>query len=141
MQAVILAAGKSTRTYPLTVNKPKPLLPVANKTIMEHNLDALNGLVDEAIIVVNFEKEQIIKKFGKRYKALKLTYVTQKTANGTGGAVLAAKSKIKNRFIVMGGDDIFAKNDIKRCIKHKYSILAQETKTPEKLNLLKFSKN
>ena len=51
MQAVIFAAGKSTRTYPLTVEKPKPLLKVANKTIIEHNLEQLSGIVNEAIII------------------------------------------------------------------------------------------
>ncbi len=45
IQAVIMAAGKSTRTWPLTLTKPKPLLKVMNKEILKHNLDALQGLV------------------------------------------------------------------------------------------------
>ena len=57
MKAVILAAGKSTRTWPLTVNVPKPLLKVANKSIIERNLDELQGIADEAILVVGFKKE------------------------------------------------------------------------------------
>ena len=69
MQAVILAAGKSTRTYPLTLTRPKPLLKVANKTIIEHNLEQLSGLVDEVIIVVGYKSEMIKDflndKFGK----------------------------------------------------------------------------
>ena len=44
MQAVILVAGKSTRTYPLTLTKPKPLLKVANKTILEYNLEAVKDI-------------------------------------------------------------------------------------------------
>jgi NDP-sugar pyrophosphorylase family protein len=51
MKAILLAAGKSTRTYPLTITKPKPLLKVANKTLIEHNLEQLNGLVDEVVIL------------------------------------------------------------------------------------------
>ena len=43
MQAVILAAGKGIRTYPLTVTRPKPLLKILDKTILEHNLEALRG--------------------------------------------------------------------------------------------------
>ena len=46
MKAVIFAAGKSTRTYPLTLTRPKPLLPVANKPILAHQLDALREIVD-----------------------------------------------------------------------------------------------
>ncbi len=49
MKAVIMAAGKSTRTYPLTLTKPKPLLKVANKPILAHQLDALEGVVGEVI--------------------------------------------------------------------------------------------
>ena len=52
MKAVILAAGKSTRAYPLTINKPKALLKIANRTVIEHNLTQLQGLVDEAVIVI-----------------------------------------------------------------------------------------
>ena len=48
MQAVILAAGKSTRMYPLTIARPKPLLKAANRTLLEHNLNNLSGVVDEA---------------------------------------------------------------------------------------------
>lgn len=131
MKAVILAAGKSTRTYPLTVNKPKPLLKVANKMILEHNLDQLQGVVDEAIIIVGFEKEQIINAFGRKYGKIKLTYIIQKEQLGTGHALMLAKDFVKDRFIVMGGDDLFSKDDIKRCVKHKYSVLAQKVSNPE----------
>jgi len=50
VQAVILAAGESTRTYPLTITKPKPLIKIANKSTLEHNLCALSGFVSEVII-------------------------------------------------------------------------------------------
>jgi len=63
MQAVILAAGKSTRTYPLTINKPKPLLKIGNKTLLEYNLDQLNGLVKEVILIVGFKANLIKKRF------------------------------------------------------------------------------
>ncbi len=59
IQAVILAAGKSTRTWPLTLTKPKPFLKVMNKEIIKHNLDALQGLVGEVIVIVGFKKEMI----------------------------------------------------------------------------------
>ena len=65
MQAVILAAGESTRTWPLTQTVPKPLLPIANKPILAYHLDALQGLADEAIIVVGYKKEMIKNHFGE----------------------------------------------------------------------------
>ena len=66
MQAVILAAGKSTRTYPLTLTRPKPLLKIANKTLLEHNLGNLNNVVDEVIVVVGYKKHLIKKCIGNR---------------------------------------------------------------------------
>jgi NDP-sugar pyrophosphorylase family protein len=58
MQAVILAAGKGTRFEPLSLTKPKPLFSIFGESILEHNLRQLKGLVDEAIVVVNYKKKQ-----------------------------------------------------------------------------------
>ena len=71
MQAVILVGGKSTRTYPLTLTRPKPLLKVANKTLLEYNLEALNNLVNELILVVGYRKDmiKILKESKKPYLA------------------------------------------------------------------------
>ena len=136
MQAVILAAGKSTRTYPLTFTKPKPLLKVANKTLLEHNLDNLNGIVKEAIIVVGYKKHLIKKYIGNKYKHLKITFVTQKKQLGTGNAVSIAEHYIKDRFILMAGDDIYSKNDITNSIKYKYSILTAKSKNPRNFGVI-----
>ena len=46
-----MAAGKSTRTYPLTLTRPKALLTIGNRTILEHQLDALGGIVDGVVLV------------------------------------------------------------------------------------------
>ena len=87
MQAVILAAGKSTRTYPLTLTRPKALLTVANKTILEHNLEQMSGIIDEAIIVVGYKKEMIINKFGENFGKISIKYIEQKEQLGTGHAL------------------------------------------------------
>ena len=95
-QAVIMAAGKSTRTYPLTATRPKPLLKIANKTLLEYNLDALLPFVDEIIIIVNYRKEMIMESFGNSYKEIKLTYVEQSEPKGTGHAALQVEKNIKS---------------------------------------------
>ena len=46
MQVLILAAGYATRLYPLTLNQPKPLLPVAGKPMLEHIIDHLATVKD-----------------------------------------------------------------------------------------------
>ncbi len=128
MQAVILAAGKSTRTYPLTLTRPKPLLKVANKTLLEHNLENLNNIADEAIIIVGYRKNSIKKHIGSRYKNIKIRYVEQKQQLGTGHAALLAEPYIKDRFILMAGDDIYSEKDVRAAVKHTYSILVNKTK-------------
>jgi len=131
MQAVILAAGKSTRTYPLTITKPKPLLKAANKTLLEHNLKNLKDFVDDAIIVVGYKKNLIKKHIGNKYKNLKIRYAEQKQQLGTGNALLMVEKYIKNEFISLYGDDIYSKKDFENIIKNKYSILTKEVKNPQ----------
>jgi bifunctional UDP-N-acetylglucosamine pyrophosphorylase/glucosamine-1-phosphate N-acetyltransferase len=135
MQAVILAAGKSTRTYPLTLDKPKPLLKVGKKTLLEYNLDQLNGLVKEVILIVGFRASMIKKQFKNKYKNLKLTYVLQKQQLGTGHAVMQVKNKVKGKFIVLMADDLYSRQDIKKCIRYQYSVLAQKVKDPSRFGV------
>lgn len=131
MQAVILAAGKSTRTYPLTITRPKPLLKVANKTLLEHNLENLNNIVDEVIIIVGYKKNLIKNFIGTKHKNLKIKYVEQKQQLGTAHALSMAEPYIKSRFILLMGDDIYSKYDMKNCIKQRYSILTAKTDNPQ----------
>ncbi len=136
LKAVILCAGKSTRTYPLTLTKPKPLLKVANKPILQHNLEQLKGIVKEVILIVGYKKDMIKKQFGNKFGNIKLTYVEQKQQLGTGHALLQAKSLLDDRFIVMGGDDIFSKDDIKSLRKHKYAICVKKVDNPSQYGIV-----
>jgi len=136
MQAVILAAGKSTRTYPLTLTKPKPLLKVANKTLLEHNLDNLNDIAEEVIIVVGYKKNLIKKHIGNKYKNLKIRYVEQKQQLGTGNALSVAEKYIKNNFISLHGDDIYSRADFKNIIKNQYSVLSKKIRNPKSFGVI-----
>ena len=135
-QAVLLAAGKSTRTYPLTLTKPKPLLPVANKPIMAHNLDQLVGLVDEVIIIVGYKQEMIIDCFGDTYRGLKLIYVEQKEQLGSGHAISLAEPYIKDVFVMMVGDDLCARVDIEAALKYPNSAVGKRVEHPELFGVL-----
>ena len=136
MQVVIMAAGKGIRCYPLTITKPKPLLKIIDKTVLEHNLDQLQGLVEEAIIVVGYKKEMIMSKVKKKYHNIKITYVEQKEQLGTGHAVMQAEKLVKGRFILMNGDDLFSGNDIKNCLRHKYCVLGKKVDDPERFGIV-----
>lgn len=136
MQAIILAAGKSTRMYPLTLTRPKPLLPVANKPILAHQLDQLVGLVKEAILVVGYQSKMIVDHFGYSYRSIALGYVEQQEQLGTGHAAMQARPYIRDRFILMNGDDLYAREDIEACLQHPYAALAKEVADPRKFSVL-----
>ncbi|MBT3814164.1 NTP transferase domain-containing protein [Candidatus Woesearchaeota archaeon] len=123
MQAVILAAGKGTRMYPLAVDKPKPLIEVANKPVLEHNLEQMLGLVEEVVIIVGYKKDMIINRFGNNYKGIKITYVVQEEQLGTGHAVLMAKEFVNEKFLVLNGDDLFSRKDMGNISKYENCIL------------------
>ena len=137
MQAVILAAGSSTRTYPLTLTRPKPLLKVANKTILELNLEAIKDTADEIILVVGYKKDMIKNFTKKKYPNLNIKFVEQHEQLGTGHAVSILKEKIKDKFILLMGDNIYSKEDIRNITKHKYSILVKKVKNPELFGVVK----
>lgn len=112
MKAVIFAAGKSTRTQPLTLTRPKPLLPVANRTILQHQLDALPPEVDGVVLIVGYLHEMIRDRFGDRHGRLSVEYVEQTEQRGTGHALALAKPLVDGSFMAMNGDDIYAAEDL-----------------------------
>ncbi|MBI2144754.1 NTP transferase domain-containing protein, partial [Candidatus Woesearchaeota archaeon] len=122
MKAVILAAGKSTRLHPLTVNRSKVMLTVANLTILEYNLQQLQQtkLIDEAVIVVGFGSEEVMTKFGNHYGKIKLAYAFQTEQLGTGHALLQAEKFLagEKKFLALMGDDLYFSGDFKKCIPH-----------------------
>lgn len=135
MQAVILVAGQSTRTYPLTLTRPKPLLPIAGRTLIEYLLDQLNGLVDEVILVVGYRKEMIQAKLGTKWKNLKIAYCEQTEQKGTGHAALMAEPYIKDRFIVMNGDDLYDRIDLEQLLQYKYAALVRYEEDPSQFGV------
>ncbi|MBD3305396.1 NTP transferase domain-containing protein, partial [candidate division KSB3 bacterium] len=124
-QAVIMAAGKSTRTYPLTQTRPKPLLLIANKPILAHQLDQFIGLIDEVIIIVGYKSEMIRQQFGHAYRGLPITYVEQQQQLGTGHAAMQVRPYIRDRFLLMNGDDLYARQDIEGCLGYPAALLAK----------------
>ena len=132
MQAVILAAGRGTRMGKLTKETPKPLLRAGNKTLLEYKLDSLQGIVDETIIVVSYFEHKIKDYFGNKYGNIKIHYAYQKKLNGTAGAVLAARELLDKHFLVMMGDDIYDREDIKECLKYDWAICAKKIYNEER---------
>ena len=136
LQAVIMAAGKSTRTYPLTLTKPKPLLRIANKPILAHQLDLFVGLIEEAVLIVGYKHDLIRAEFGESYRDIALRYVEQRELLGTGHAAMQVAPHIKDRFVLMNGDDLYAKSDLDALLRHQYALLSQEVEDPRLYGVL-----
>ncbi len=131
IQAVILAAGKGMRMLPLTETRPKPMQEVGGKNLLEWKLEALPDAVNDVIIVIGHQGDQIRKYFGDSWKRKPIRYVVQEELNGTAGALWAARDLLRRRFLVLNGDDLYAKEDILRMLKHALAIGAQEVKKQE----------
>ena len=107
-QAIILAAGEGQRLKPFTALKPKVMLPIANKPILQYVIEALatNG-VFQVVIVVGYRKEQVQDYFGSGERfGVDISYVVQEQQLGTGHALRQAKDMAEGRFMVLSGDNI-----------------------------------
>ena len=136
MQVIILAAGKGTRIHPISLTRPKPLFQLMGKTMIEYTLDQLQGIADEVILVVGYKGEMIQKKIGSKYGKMRIRYVFLKQQTGTGSAAASASKIIKDKFLLLMGDDIYSKNDIKKLIKKFPAIVAQKVKTPKSFGIV-----
>ena len=102
MQAVILAAGEGQRLRPFTANKPKVMIKVANKPILEHLLFELKKAgIEDLIFVVGYKDEIIREYFGKGERwSVKIKYVTQRKQLGTADALKSALHLIESNFLM-----------------------------------------
>lgn len=106
-QAVVLAGGEGTRLRPLTKYQPKPMLPVANRPVLEYVFDALlDAGLTNAVVVVGYGDDRVRERFGNSYRGLELTYVPQKVQLGSGHALLQAREHVGSKLLVVNGDNI-----------------------------------
>ena len=108
VSAVILAAGEGRRLEPLTNRRPKPMVPVANRPLLEHVLEAVVAAgIDHVVFVVGYRQERIRNHFGDGDEwGIDVEYVEQSTQLGTGHAVLQAEPAVDGPFVVVNGDRI-----------------------------------
>ena len=140
MKAVILCAGKATRTYPLTLTRPKPLLTVANKPLLQHTLEQLDELkvVDEVILVVGYKKEMLYSwvEKNKHIFSFSISFVEQKEQKGTGHAMACAREKITSPFLLLHGDDMYFADDMKKLLKQDCAFLVKKIAQPEQFGIV-----
>ncbi len=146
MKAVILAAGEGTRLRPFTNSEPKPMIPIANRPILEYAIDALskNG-VSDITVVVGYKKERIMTHFGDGSDwKVNIRYIDQKkrvAQAGTAYALSMAKSEIAGDFLMLSGDNIISPTLIGELLasKGKYRMVVTESETPSKYGVVELS--
>ncbi|WP_297420365.1 bifunctional sugar-1-phosphate nucleotidylyltransferase/acetyltransferase [Thermococcus sp.] len=116
MKAVILAAGKGERLRPLTDDRPKVVLKVANRPIIEYVMENLDSFVDEFIIVTRYMMERLIGTLGDEFNGKPITYVEQKPGDGTARAIGSAEEHVDDEFIAVNGDIYFEAEAVKALI-------------------------
>ncbi|AIY90158.1 bifunctional sugar-1-phosphate nucleotidylyltransferase/acetyltransferase [Geoglobus acetivorans] len=132
MQAVILAAGEGTRMRPLTYTKPKVMLPVANKPILQHVVENLIGAgVDEVILVVGYREERVREHLGEEFSGVRIRYVRQRKQLGTAHALLSAEHLLEDRFVMLNGDAIVFEDDLKNLLREEMAIAVREVENPQ----------
>lgn len=106
MKGLILAGGKGTRLRPLTLNTPKPIVPVANSPFLLYQVDLMrSGGIEEVILSLSYQPRKIedLLKDGADY-GTRIRYAVESTPLGTGGAFKNAEEFIDSETVVFNGD-------------------------------------
>lgn len=107
MIAVVMAGGEGSRLRPITAQRPKPLVPVGNRPIMEHILDLLklHGVRD-VVATVHYLADEIERTFGDGSdRGMHIRYSVEDTPLGTAGSVKRAEAMLgKGTFLIISGD-------------------------------------
>ncbi|MCS7271242.1 MAG: nucleotidyltransferase family protein [Gemmataceae bacterium] len=131
MDAIILAAGQGTRLRPHTLTKPKPLLPVQGRPILDWLLAALPP-INQLVVVVHYLAEQIVEYLQQQSHVSHWATVYQEQPRGTGHALMCCRQKIDSeRFLVLNGDDLIGVADLARLIAVPQGLLVHPVDTPQ----------
>ncbi|MBU0630573.1 MAG: mannose-1-phosphate guanyltransferase [Candidatus Margulisbacteria bacterium] len=128
MKAIVLAGGLGTRLHPLTVNIPKPMVPVANRPLMQFTMELLKQNDFDDVTALLYHQPEVIKKyFGNGSKfGQKISYIEAKDDYGTAGAVRLAAVDVKETFLVMSSD-VLSDFDLKAAVAYHKEKHAQVT--------------
>lgn len=131
MKAIVLAAGKSTRLYPLTLSTPKCLLPIGGKAIVDHQIESLiEAGIMGLVIVVGCYKQQIIDHLAEKNYPIEITYIENDKYETTHPitSLQFAREHIVGPIIFFHCDVLFTPDAIKRLLAdiHESTLLCRE---------------
>jgi mannose-1-phosphate guanylyltransferase/phosphomannomutase len=108
MKAVLMAGGEGTRLRPLTANRPKPLVPLVNKPVMEYIIELLKDHgIDQIIVTLHYLADEIVSYFGDGSEwGVQLIYSVEDEPLGTAGAVKMVEEYLDDTFVIISGDGL-----------------------------------
>ena len=126
MQGVILAAGSGLRMRPMSDDRPKPLIMVGGRPLIEYVASQFPNELSELIMVIGYRGEMIRDFCGRRFLGRPVRYVQQDERRGTYHALVQAKNLFEEgeRFFVLYGSTIHAREDFQACLYHPRAALA-----------------
>lgn len=106
MKAVVMAGGDGARLRPLTIGRPKPMVPLVNKPVMLHILELLRSHgITEVVVTLRYLATVVQDFFGDgSHLGMNITYVVEETPLGTAGSVKHAAAHLDETFLVISGD-------------------------------------
>jgi len=106
MKAVVMAGGEGSRLRPLTIRRPKPMVPIAGKPVMEHILNLLKRHgITEVVVTVQYLASNIEDYFGNGSQlGMRISYSREDVPLGTAGSVKNAEDLLTEPFMVISGD-------------------------------------
>lgn len=129
MECVVLAAGEGKRMRPLTAKRPKVMLPLANRPMMEHLVIAARDAgITDFIFVVGYGEREIRRHFGDgSCLGVRITYAPQRHQQGTADALNAARGSVEKDFLLLNGDMILQSADIRAFCQNKAPCMGTST--------------
>ncbi|MGZ7069436.1 MAG: sugar phosphate nucleotidyltransferase [Methanobacterium sp.] len=117
VKAIIMAGGKGTRIRPLTLIRPKPMVPVANRPIMDYIIAKVkNSGYNDIILTLNYLQGKIKNEIKNKYKELNVKYTVEDFPMGTAGGIKKAQNYIDDSFFVLSGD-VLVDVDLNKLLK------------------------
>lgn len=131
---IIMTAGKGTRLKPLTDDKPKAMVNILGKPIIQWIFESVEDLDLGNIYLITGYRYNIIEPFVKTNLNSDVRVIRQNKRTGTANAINLTKNMISDDFLVLSGDTIFKKEDLKKLSEWDNSLLYTE----QKENLFEF---
>jgi bifunctional UDP-N-acetylglucosamine pyrophosphorylase/glucosamine-1-phosphate N-acetyltransferase len=149
MKAVILTAGEGKRLRPITSSRPKPMISLLGRPLLEHTILGLkNAGIDQILLIVGYKQELIKNYFQKASNQLevKIEYITQEEYLGTAHAAGYARDFIKDEDFLMMYGDLFVDPETFKIIMEKYRekeyeglITLLEVENPQDYGIIKLN--